>query len=236
MFAKNLSRISSDKSLLLCFSPAVMLGTFLIEYLLAVYVLVRYRQLPIGRVAALILMMLGTFQLAEYQICVTGADNWALTGLAAITLLPPLGIHLISQFTKRLLPVIAAYAVAGAFLWAFATVPDVLQGATCGGNYVILHLMDWYGYAYGAYYFGYLLVGLWQTAQLLRQPKLAAQDHVSILWIMIGYLAFMVPMGIIYQISAEARDAVPSIMCGFAVLWAFILAYKVLPPQLEKQT
>ncbi len=45
----------------------------------------------------------------------------------------------------------------------------------------------------------------------------------------IGYLTFMLPMGVAYAFYAPARQAVASIMCGFAVVFALILALRVVP-------
>ena len=45
----------------------------------------------------------------------------------------------------------------------------------------------------------------------------------------IGYLSFMLPMGIAYAFYEPARVAVASIMCGFALSLAFILALRIVP-------
>jgi len=39
----------------------------------------------------------------------------------------------------------------------------------------------------------------------------------------------MVPMGVSYVFVPVTRNAVASIMCGFALTLAFILAFKVVP-------
>ena len=44
-----------------------------------------------------------------------------------------------------------------------------------------------------------------------------------------GYASFMVPMGFIYIISPASRAAVPSIMCGFAIILGLILTLRVIP-------
>ena len=52
-----------------CFSPSVMLATFLLEFGMALYVVWRYKLNTIGRLVTVMLMSLGTFQLAEYMVC-----------------------------------------------------------------------------------------------------------------------------------------------------------------------
>ena len=46
-----------------------MLATMAIEGALAIYVLLRYRNGRFAKVAAVLLILLGIFQLSEYQIC-----------------------------------------------------------------------------------------------------------------------------------------------------------------------
>src|SRR5579862_6589694 len=89
---------------LYCFSPPAMLATFAIEVGLAIYVLVRYKMSLIVRLATAILLLLAIFQLAEYSVCgrtSTLALVWSRIGYVAITLLPPLTLHLIFVITKH---------------------------------------------------------------------------------------------------------------------------------------
>ena len=78
-----------------CFSPPVMLATFLIEISLAVYVTWRYQLTAVTRLATAILFFLALFQLAEWNVCEGsfGIDSlgWSRLGYIAITMLPPLG-------------------------------------------------------------------------------------------------------------------------------------------------
>jgi len=46
---------------------------------------------------------------------------------------------------------------------------------------------------------------------------------------MVGYLVFLVPTALAYSVSPATRRGIPSIMCGFAVLFALILTLYVLP-------
>jgi len=48
-------------------------------------------------------------------------------------------------------------------------------------------------------------------------------------WLIIGYLSFMAPMGAVYILFPVTRNAVASIMCGFALCLAVILALKIMP-------
>ena len=59
-----------------------------------------------------------------------------------------------------------------------------------------------------------------------KRQKTARQ---MLYWLLGGYASFIVPAGTIYLLAPETRNAFPSIMCGFAVFLAFILAAKVYP-------
>src|SRR6185312_258892 len=52
-----------------CFSPPVMIATMVIETILAVYTVWRYKMSDMVRLAAITLLGLATFQLAEFFVC-----------------------------------------------------------------------------------------------------------------------------------------------------------------------
>ena len=108
------------KPKLYCFSPPVMLATLAIEIILAIYTFWRYKLNAVTRIAMALLICLALFQWAEYNVCegTIFLDNlgWAKLGYVAITMLPPLGIHLIYQLSgdkRRWIPVLG-YILAAA--------------------------------------------------------------------------------------------------------------------------
>lgn len=213
---------------LACFSPLAMVITFVIEWLFVGVAYIHYRRTLVGRLGLAILFCLGLFQLTEYVVCTNLGPNrlWTLVGLTAITLLPPLGAHLVGTLTGRMAGVRLSYFLAAIFIVGFVFVPTIVGGSVCTGNYVIIGLPFVIGYAYGAYYFSFLL---WTIGLAWWGRRVAAQYQAVLNWLMAGYLSFMVPMGIVYLLSERARDAVPSIMCGFALILAIILIARVLP-------
>jgi len=216
---------SKNKTKLYCFSPPVMLATFILEILLAVYAYLRYKATLFSHLVVVIIILLSGFQLTEYRIC--GGENallWARTGFVIITLLPVLGLHLISLITNKLSYLKLGYIAMLLFVFIFALVPGSLTNTVCGGNYIIFNSQQNLMWPYGIYYFGFLFLGIWEAFEFLQKKKSEALE-----WIMIGYISFMLPMGIVYIISPSVRSAVPSVMCGFAIILALILALKVVP-------
>lgn len=218
-----------------CFSPPVMLATLVIEICLAFYTLWRYRLNTVGRLVVISLLALAAFQLCEYHVC-TGfgpsAVRWSRAGYVAITLLPPLGLHtlyVLAGKPSRKVVVLAYLSMAG-FVVYFLSYHAAFIGYQCTGNYVIFQIGKWPAWFYATYYYGWLLtaivLGILWARQLGEQ---ATRQKSSIEALIIGYFVFLLPTAIVNSISPATRRGIPSIMCGFAVLFALILVLYILP-------
>lgn len=220
------------KGSLACFSPQVMVATFVIEIGLLIYTLVRYKLNKNTRLIALVLLLLAAFQLAEFGICGKNVQDtllWSRIGYIAITLLPPLGLHLIykiiNKHTDWLLG--AAYGTALFFVFMFGFSDSAFAAQICTSNYAIFHLVPPLGGFFFAYYYGWLFTGIGLSLYHYKKSKKPAQT--ALFYQAIGYLSFLVPTGIINMINPETMNGIPSIMCGFAVLYALILTLKIAP-------
>ncbi len=207
-----------------------MLATFALELGLAVYVLWRYRSSSPRNLIVLLLICLAIFQKCEFIVCLGDANIWwTRLGLVVITLLPALGIHLVAMITGRKLSTILAYGLASIIIVTIIAVPDYVLGSTCGGNYVLFHTASNWGLLFGLYYCGLLGLGILEAVHHLQSEVVPRLETALLRWIIGGYVSFLLPMGIVYLISEQARVAIPSIMCGFALILAFILAFRVMP-------
>lgn len=204
-----------------------------IEFIGALYVALRYRLNSVGRLVVLVLVFLGIFQLAEYLICeATGLPGltWARIGYVSITMLPPLGISLAMAIAgKKSLPVqIGMYAACAAFIGYFGLVGHSLTGQVCEGNYVIFTSQPGAMFWYAVYYYGLLTISttlslVWANAAKNIKTKRALRG------LAVGYLIFIIPTIAVGLISPSARQAIPSVMCGFAVMLAIALLTLVMP-------
>lgn len=218
-----------QKNTLYCFTPEVMLGTFFIEIVLALYTFIKYRTTVFGRISFLILMFLAIFQFSEYQIC-EGFNIlfWAKIGIIAITLLPVLGLHLVLLVCKRSnVHIGIAYGIGLAGI-LYATYSGALSSATCSGNYVIFNSGDFIAALYALYYFGFLFWGIFVAYKDMKSLNRKSLGYKTQYWIVMGYAVFIVPTALFYIFSSLVRGSVASIMCGFALLFAFILTFRVL--------
>jgi hypothetical protein len=220
-----------------CFSPPVMLATLIIETGLAIYTLWRYKMSTLTRLAVALLGLLAIFQLSEYYVCTaTGsAAPWSRLGYVAITLLPPLGLHLLHVLAgkprRRL--VTAAHVIAAGFVGYFLTYHAAFTGYHCTGNYVIFQIGHGPALAYALYYYGWLVVTIALAArwanELLKKGRGTVPRLRTVQALIIGYLVFLVPTTVANTVKPSTMSGIPSIMCGFAVLFAFILALYIVP-------
>ncbi len=219
-----------------------MIATVIIEVGLALYTLWRYKMSIITRLTLVMLLALAVFQLAEYYVC-TGsmAVPWSRVGFVAITALPPLGLHMMHVLAgkpnRRL--VYGAYGSMAAYMAFFLLSPGTFTGHQCTGNYVIFQFTPTVTGTYSAYYFGWLLAGIslgfhWAD-QLKAKGKAAARQLQTVQGLILGYLVFLVPSALSMAVKPDVRHGIPSILCGFAVLLALILAGYVLPRAAEQK-
>jgi len=217
----------------LCFNPFVMAMTVVIEMALFATLLIRKKKSLSTVLVMLILLNLATFQAMEYGICEglfgLHPNAMARVGFIAITMLPVLGVHLVQALSKskqtRL--IIAAYATMFAWIAIFLG-SDALQNQICGGNYVIFELSPGFGGAYFIYYYFWLIVASVWSLSIAKRTRIKWL-RTSLRWYVAGIASFTVPATLIWLFWESAAHGLPSIMCGFAVIFAMILYGKVLP-------
>jgi hypothetical protein len=232
-------KANKDKSTnFYCFSPPVMIATFVIEIFLAFYVVYRYKMNPAIRLIAIALGALALFQLSEFFVC-TGPDGvaWSRIGYVAITALPPLGLHILNKITGHKNNYVnkVAYVSMGFLMVYFLLSPTAFSGYQCTGNYVIFQLTASVTSLYMLYYYGWLMAAFIIGLKRLKFAKLTEQQKSSTKLLLIGYLVFLVPTAIVNTIHPQTTSGIPSIMCGFAVFFALILGFKIAPGVSEVQ-
>lgn len=215
-----------------------MLATFIIEIGCAIYVVARYKLTPVTRLAALLLVGLATFQLAEYNVCEGswGVDSltWARIGYVAITALPPIGLHLATRIAGKKQPKLVASAYLSGLVFAciFLFVGHGIQSQECLGNYVIFQIAAWSAIPFGIYYYGWLLVTVGYS--LTAGAGLKKATHRTALYALAaGYAAFIIPTTAVNIVDPSTIAGIPSIMCGFAVILAVVLTGSVMPKYFE---
>ena len=180
------------------------------------------------------LMCLAIFQAAEYGICEFWSLNdvvWAKLGFTAITLLPPLGLHLVYSIAGRKVDWLVWLSYIAAAVWIGVFVfGTLMKGAVCEGNYVIFHIPEPHEGWYYLYYDSLLIIAM-STAFMMSKTEQVKRVKIALQSLVVGYLAFIVPSIAFttFDTYHGVDSPLPSIMCGFAVLLALILTFRVLP-------
>ncbi len=209
-----------------------MLATFTLEIAFAVYTVWRYSTTTLTRLVVAILVFLAIFQGTEFLLCggfALQGGTWSQIGYVSITMLPPLGLHLAYVVAKKKAGAIVAlaYASAALFIGYFAFVTNAISGHTCYANYAVFDTASGLAPWYTLYYYGWMLVGThfaWKWA-----PKLPKNRRQALYALFGGYLALFIPTTAINIIDRSTTAGIPSIMCGFAIVLAFLLTVKVVP-------
>jgi len=226
-----------------CFSPPVMLATFCIEMVLAVYTAWRYKMNVLARLAVLMLVALAVFQLCEYHVCGglgLRAKEWSRIGYIAITLLPPLGLHMLHVLAdkprRRLVG--SAYITMVVAIGYFLIDRTAFKGYACTGNYNIFQIGMRPAIVYAVYYYGWLFTSIgfcFRWAKELKRTGKGLNRLEAVQGLIVGYLVFLVPTALANTVKPETRRGIPSIMCGFAVLFALILTFYIMPKLGERR-
>lgn len=214
-----------------CFSPPVMIATFIIESAMLVYTVFRYKMNTLTRLATATLGLLAIFQLAEFRVCDygNGAGMWARIGFIAITMLPPLGIHLVRVIAGRgpRIAVWLAYLSGLSFAGIFGLGRHAFHSHVCAGNYAIFQLAPHLGGIYFGYYYFWLFMGIGLALYYASNASVVKRE--ALILQAVGFLIFVLPTGIVNDLSPKTISGIPSIMCGFAVLYALLLTFGILP-------
>jgi hypothetical protein len=232
--------INSDKSrgeVLYCFSPPVMIATFITESLLFIYTIWRYKMSTVTRLIAATLALLAIFQLAEYRVCghTNGIPMASRVGFIAITMLPPVGIHLVQVIAgqkQRILSTIS-YAAGIAIALFFGFGAHVFTSYICAGNYAIFQLVPKRGGEFFVYYYTLLILEICMALYFSVAASINARK--ALLYQVFGILSFLIPTGIMNAFHPATIEGIPSVMCGFAVIYAIVLVFGIEPLALQER-
>ncbi len=212
-----------------------MIATFVTESMLLIYTLIRYKMNALTWLIGATLALLAIFQLAEYQVCGRGSSVSAASriGYMAITMLPPISIHLVKIIAKKDLKYLVwtAYASGGAFALLFGLSKSAFAGYACAGNYAIFQLAPNLGGEYFVYYYFWLIVGILMSLHFTIDAS--KKTRQALIYQSFGVLSLLVPVGIVNALHPSTARGLPSIMCGFAVIYAIILVYGIAPFTLQ---
>ncbi len=218
---------TQTNSTLYCFNPLVTLLSGTIEFAFALFSCFRYSKTAFGRLGIFLLLLLSVFQFSEYAIC-SGSTLpiWNRIGFAATTFLPALALQMTGIITKRTFLTPIAYVSATLIAFNILSLQNAFTATYCTGTFVLFELNDTLHYFLLVYYIFFVFAAMIKLIKFLHQETNGTDVA---LWTLLGYLSFIIPSIAVIIVSISSRAGIPSIMCGFAVLLAFVLLFKVLP-------
>jgi len=225
----------SRKPYFYCFSPPVMIATFTAETVLLLYTVVRYKMDTLSRLIITTLGLLAVFQLAEYQVCGHGSNMSAASrvGFMAIAMLPPISIHLVQTIAKKGWPLLqwVAHGFSASVVCFFVFSKTAFDSYACSGNYAIFHLVPNRGGEFFAYYYFFLILSI--GLALYFAIDASQKVRSALIYQVFGVLSFLLPVGIINAVNPATINGIPSVMCGFAVIYAIVLVFGIAPLSLQ---
>jgi len=209
----------------MCFAPWVSLSTFIIEFLFAIYFLSRSPKDKLNQIIALISLLLGTYQLNEFLICVTQVSLFTRFALITIAILPSLGISYVLIMSRKKIKYywhLLIYSPAIFFIILFAISNHLNQSAICSTVFIEFPWGGLYGAFFGAYYLIYLSAATILFYYLTRKIKSKYEIGLNHLG-MFGMLLFTLPTFVFLSFLPSLKIQFPSVLCEFALLLAIEL-------------
>lgn len=209
----------------MCFAPYVSLSTFVIEFLLAAFFLLKDPRDNLNRVIALIALLLGFYQLNEFLICVSGLSLFTMFAMMIIAILPGLGItYTLIIFRKKIKFRwhVLIYLPAIFFVLVFAISDYFKQSAICFTVFVQYPGAGLLGMFFALYYLVYLVAGLIMFYFISSNVKSIYEKRLGYLG-MLGLFIFIVPTFVFLFFLPALEIQFASILCEFALLFAIEL-------------
>ncbi len=206
----------------MCFTPWVSLTTALIEFAVATFILVRYKNYLVPAFSAIFIYVLGFYQFTEFMLC-TGDSVmfWAAIGFITYTFLPAIGLHMAIRFTGGNFNNYLLYLPPIAFAFAVFFRSDFILSAGCERIFVSITTIlgdpsNWIFHdLYMIYYFGFTMVFCFL---FFLDSKNHQMKRIYFWWAGLTCSTIIAP--VVLMIVLPSLEVVfPSVYCEFALLF-----------------
>jgi hypothetical protein len=216
----------------MCFAPYVSLSTFVIEFLLAAFFLLKNPRDNLNRMIALISLLLGVYQLNEFLICVTGLGLFTKLAMITTAILPGLAITYALIISRKKLKAYwhaLIYAPAVFFILMFILSNHLANPTICNSVFVQYSGGGLLAAFFGSYYLIYLMVSAIIFYFAASNAKSKYEERLARLG-MLGMFIFTIPTFVFLLFLPALKIQFASVLCEFALLLAielvFVLWYK----------
>jgi len=212
----------------MCFTPIISLTTAIIEFVVATFILIKYKKYLIPVFSALLIYVLGIYQFTEFMLCISNnAFLWAKLGFITYTFLPAMGLHFVLRLARNRKYNWLAYIPPLFFsLWAvFKT--NFIVSASCSKVFVIVNkVFTSQGFSllskgYLLYYFGFILIAITIAFIWIKKEK----DKITrqLIKLLGGAIVIIITLPLILLfILPSLKIPFPSVYCQFALLFTIV--------------
>ena len=209
----------------MCFAPYISLSTFVIEFLLALFFLLKNPKDKLNRIIALMVFLLSIYQLNEFLICATSVNLFTRLAMVTTTILPPIAVsYALIMWRKKIRYYwhFLIYSPALFFILMFVLSNHYQKSAECMTVF-IQYFPRWVVLSnfYALYYIAYLI----GAGILFYLASTTKHKHERILLRLgvLGMAVFIIPPFIFVLFLPSMYILFPSVICEFALILAIEL-------------
>jgi hypothetical protein len=218
----------------MCFAPQISILTAIIEWALALIILLRFKKSLVPWFSSIFIFLLGLYQFTEFMMCKTASPLfWAHIGFLTYTFLPAVGMHYVLMLTHKGSKSLACYIPPVLFSILSILAVGFVQGSTCHSVFISTQLQFFdpvihrvIMLIYDVYYFGLLLLASFIAWKAMRKEKDDLRRK-TIGVALTGVWLATLPAFIFVILLPAFSIQFPSVYCEFALLMAitaFIVA------------
>jgi len=211
----------------MCFSPSVSLFVFIVELILAAIVLLKNPKKGFNRLTALILFLLGLYQLGEFLICRSGNPLlWAKLARLFYAFLPALGVHWAYKLKNGKKDIGWIYLFPAIFALIELSIPNFVTATACIDCMVKINCA-WTPvqfFSYSIYYFSFISAAIAILLDAFTKEKNKIKKRV-LFFGLASFLVFSIPAFVLLIIFPKFYAFFPSLYCEFALLFAMMVFY-----------
>ena len=227
----------------MCFAPVISLTTAIIEFLVATFILIKYRKYVIPVFLASLIYVLGIYQFTEFMLCTSSnAFLWAKLGFITYTFLPAMGLHFMLKLAGNKKYNWFVYIPVLFFsLWAVFKTNFIIY-ASCSSVFVTVNkAFTFQGYSllskgYLVYYFGFILMMVLLAFIWMKREKDKITKQLAKLLAGAMIITLTLPLILIF-ILPSLKIQFPSVYCQFALLFtiAALIGVKIYDKKKRKE-
>ncbi len=227
----------------MCFTPAISLATAIVEFIVATFILIKYKRYVIPVFLAILIYVLGIYQFTEFMSCTShNAFLWAKLGFITYTFLPAMGLHFILKLAKNRKYNWLVYLPPLFFSFWAAFKTNFIVNVSCSKVFVIVNKIftsqgyDLFFKGYVLYYSGFILMMVIITFILAKKAKDKITRQLAKLLGGAIIITISLPLILVF-ILPSLKIQFASVYCEFALLFtiAALIGIKIYDKKKKKE-